>query len=713
MPVSPAQQPSAAVAQQPLQADRSQVQHHSKKQHQMHVDTSMKNDTDEFDADLTLDFFPPEEDPLSVLEMLGSKSPSRVKFGQHHFGPPQRQADIATHVQFLYAGIPELTPLEQRALGRFAEARKIIPSVTFLIEGGIWDKDLHRLCAVSSCILYTVLSFTSSFAILQSGQSLHHESNSQLLSATMIYRGRALQSLQQIIHTDNVDMLDAALGSTLLLADQAAFEGDWKTFILHLRGFNNLLARNAGIAISCRFAALRGGFIDPMVLRTRIDRTAIERVSHGRSCLSALFEIQRFLNDTYGAAMVDSVYGDGFAMKDLDETTTKDTGLSGSASLVRYRLGGLQHLVYLACEVYSLHQTVVDAAGGGEELTPERKDAIMQQAVKLKLESQRWSGMGSTQAHSLLFAEDAVMVALLAIKLALDLFLHRCILFGMHGTTDPRAAARSIERRRSSGDVSVSDGQEPGDSLVNACPPVALALDFVPYAYNHLLGLARQSEVDRRTVQQQVIRQELRNTNRGGDTTRRSSKASAQAAQQQASMAALGESMRRPSEAHIKRWFSFPIWTLGWGRQFRPGAVARAARQQREAMLSSPLSANSAIHTTIHSTSTAHGGQPTMALAQQQQNRPGATPRHLSQQLPTPGISSGGQAQYLSPSHPPPQNASPDDFDASMKRGDLYISDAAFDKWYTRQPSYRQRHEPSSSTRRHQPIPGTEPKSSP
>lgn len=256
--------------------------------------------------------------------------------------------------------------------------------------------------------------------------------------AAIVYRGYALQLLQGDLHGDldlaspdaeQVSSADAAIGSAMLLADQAALEGDWRANTLHLRGVRNLRSHALrerrpsaqGTSGTCASKFALAGAARWSDAGTEevleIDSSALQRTADGRACLQDLTAMRaHFSQDA-------SVY----PAEALRQYAGTPTHLDTDAGLQNFRFvpGGLGHLFALACQIYALFDQVGTLGDASSTQTPAELHATW---CRLLLLSQHWSVSVPKPVMTLAFEDDFSCQVLFAYKYGLDLLLHRSML---------------------------------------------------------------------------------------------------------------------------------------------------------------------------------------------------------------------------------------------------------------------------------------------
>lgn len=306
----------------------------------------------------------------------------------------------------------------------FHKAVGLVPSITFSIEADIWNNINHLITRWES-ILQSMLSFASTY--------MHFVTQDHLYArASIIYRGQALQALQNDMRASR-EGVDAAIAASILLADQAAFEGDWRASILHHRGLANLCMHHSTMATSSIFAKTRS--FDPgkqLVQRRRIDTEAIQSTADGLGCYSSLQNLRQYFT----------------LLPDRADMSKPDfVGITSASQLatirdLQYSSGGLGHLLALACDVHKAHVDLcgsADASGEGGLL-------VQSLVLQYQEESNSWLTDVPQNVVGAAFEDDLSALVLLTYKFSLDLLLHRCTLLA-RGTSllPPPAAVMAVE----------------------------------------------------------------------------------------------------------------------------------------------------------------------------------------------------------------------------------------------------------------------------
>lgn len=310
--------------------------------------------------------------------------------------------------------------------------------MTFCNDQAIWLEDilpaLPQSMEGARSLLYTLLSFSASHMAFLTQMPSYSR-------AAIVYRGYALQLLQGDLHGDfdtaaptfgQVSQADAAIGAAILLADQAALEGDWQANTLHLRGVQNLcthavrVRRASGVetaesnAVS-KFASSRASLLlDPGALMSEgVNVSALQNTADGRACLQYLLAMRSHFWQESGR-LYPSSQQQPFAGSSLQPDSTETQQLSFSP-------GGVGHLLALACQVYELKEMIATLADGSN--TDSHLPAALQKTLHgLLLFSQHWIVSVPKAVMTAAFEEDLPCTILFAYKFGLDLLLHRAVL---------------------------------------------------------------------------------------------------------------------------------------------------------------------------------------------------------------------------------------------------------------------------------------------
>lgn len=290
----------------------------------------------------------------------------------------------------------------------FYKAITLVPSITFSTECEIWD-DIASLTDRWSSITQSILSFASTY--------MHFITDDpQYSRAAIIYRGAALQALQNDMRS-GPEGIDAAIAASILLADQAAFEGDWQASILHHRGLTNLCTHNSAMSSSSMFAKTRS--FDPgkrLVQRRKINVDCIQSTPDGFGCYSSLQYLREFMaKQTDRPALCDVEF--------LGSNIAGSLARSSSDQELQYVGGGLGHLLAIACDVHETHAELC------KEVAVTSNVPLLQSLVlQYQEESNSWLSDLPQSIISEAFDGDLTSVVLLTYKFSLDLLLHRCTL---------------------------------------------------------------------------------------------------------------------------------------------------------------------------------------------------------------------------------------------------------------------------------------------
>ena len=301
---------------------------------------------------------------------------------------------------------PQHTESNQLLLESFANAVQLVPSISFAVESELWQIHMFKLANRFHSLRLAMLSFAATY--------MHFLTEDNSFVQTAIeYRGAALQALQHDMHKGGKDGLDAAIGSSILLADQSALEGDWKACILHSRGLNNLCCQ-ASIKDSI-FATTRSP--KPQLIQQqhrRYDTKAIRSTPDGSGCYNSLCNLQSFFSK--------------MACVNLDDALTRDfIGLEidpRSQQNIRhddFSYGGVGHMIALACSVHTLHRQIESDTDRSAHTTK-----LMHKVLEIEQEGKDWLECAPRQLITRAFDSDPASLVLIAYKSALDLLLHRC-----------------------------------------------------------------------------------------------------------------------------------------------------------------------------------------------------------------------------------------------------------------------------------------------
>lgn len=332
--------------------------------------------------------------------------------------------------------------LDALLLNCFDKAVNLVPSLTFSIEADVWD-NIHKLTGQWKSIYQSILSFASTYMHFITNDSCYSE-------ASIIYRGSALQALQHDMRASR-EGIDAAIAASILLADQAAFEGDWRASILHHRGLANLCMHHATTSKASIFARTRS--FDPgrrLVQRRRVNIEAIQSTPDGHGCYTSLQRLKHYLMSQH--------YRPDMNSQEFLGTAINSTSVAYRD--VQYMSGGLGHLLAIACDV---HKTHADLCADGKESEPR---ALLQSMIlQGQEESNAWLIDLPQGVLSEAFENDLTALVLLSYKFSIDLLLHRCTLLA-RGTNllPPPAAIMGVEYIRFAFST-VSCG--PGDKYTN------------------------------------------------------------------------------------------------------------------------------------------------------------------------------------------------------------------------------------------------------
>lgn len=312
---------------------------------------------------------------------------------------------------------PHQSSLNHTLLQAFSAALELVPSVTFSSEAPIWH-DIYRFAAKWTSVMESILSFASTY--------LHFITQDQVYArAAIVHRGLALQRLQCDMRCGR-EGVDAAVASSILLADQAAFEGDWRSSILHHKGLANLCMQHLHVASDQTrdsiFSQTRA--FDPekrLPKRRRIDIETIRSTPDGLDCYSSLELLKDYFFRTAGSS--DTTDPDFLG---LDRPTP-----GPAVRHVQFHVGGLGHLLTLACDVHELHWKLSQQAANSDEdehfLT---NDSLIMQC---KTECNTWLTYLPQSLVSGVFEGDPAALMLLAYKSSLELLLYRCTLLHKGG----------------------------------------------------------------------------------------------------------------------------------------------------------------------------------------------------------------------------------------------------------------------------------------
>lgn len=181
-----------------------------------------------------------------------------------------------------------LTPFELMLLQCFHVGLTNIPSFSFLIESEFWQA-LDKLCYRWISIMQFVLSFAAT--------SMHLlTSDPQFSRAAIVRRGIALKALQDDIRSGKQGD-DATIAASILLADQAALEGDWKACILHHRCLANLCKHNAAMSTPSFFTSTRSdSSACGSIQRRAINISRMVNMQPGNTCYASLELLRHFLS---------------------------------------------------------------------------------------------------------------------------------------------------------------------------------------------------------------------------------------------------------------------------------------------------------------------------------------------------------------------------------------------------------------------------------
>ncbi len=196
--------------------------------------------------------------------------------------------------------------------------------------------------------------------------------------AAIMNRGYALKSLQTDITSPEITSLDSAVAGATLLSDQAAYEGDYKAYLAHIRyipwpffevgsfHFCILMGSSRGVAHLGTMAARHplanhsnfySSFHNPAIHPHPLQLTALQADAHGLNCLTSLLGIGAYLRARPDRFPVSFTGEDGDLYVDRGVSTGFKVGDSKEHG--SYGIGGLTHLISLAGDVYSLRTAIV------------------------------------------------------------------------------------------------------------------------------------------------------------------------------------------------------------------------------------------------------------------------------------------------------------------------------------------------------------------
>lgn len=299
-----------------------------------------------------------------------------------------------------------LTRFDSMLFQCFHIGMTIIPSLTFMIETEFW-RNVSSHCSRWTSIMQSVLSFAAT--------CMHFLTDDpRFSSAAILYRGFALKALQDDIRLGTQGM-DATIAASILLADHAAYEGDWKASILHHRGLANFCKQNSALSTVSFFAATRS--FDPaleQIQERNINVDLLRSTREGHACCTSIDELQRIL-------ACDSSRP---SMSDPEFLGSPMLSRRSGARPIRFVRGGLGHLLSMICDTYVLCAQLDQSNLGFSLCLSDLETTISQ----LQVESNKWLAHLSQSVISDALENDPAALVLLAYKFSLDLLLHRCTL---------------------------------------------------------------------------------------------------------------------------------------------------------------------------------------------------------------------------------------------------------------------------------------------
>lgn len=228
----------------------------------------------------------------------------------------------------------------------------------------------------------------------------------------IVYRGTALQVLQQDMRS-GIEGMDATIAASILLADQAALEGDWRASILHHRGLANLCKHNASMSKYSKFASTRTFTLSQQLIRTRkMSTESIRSTADGHGCLTSLERLRRYLSQKMSKP----------AFSNPEFLGTFPNPPASASEQISYAGGGLGHLLLIACDVHELRAKVENPHDVSARLSH------LSSIIQCQEECDSWLTEMPQSIVTDVLDEDFAALVLLAYKTSIDLVLHRCTL---------------------------------------------------------------------------------------------------------------------------------------------------------------------------------------------------------------------------------------------------------------------------------------------
>lgn len=300
----------------------------------------------------------------------------------------------------------ELTVVDAKLLLYLTDILELVPSLSS-VKSILWEK-LHNLADEGLPVVRSILSFAATF--------MHTVTNDiRYENAAVTYRGLALQALERAMPEAKGEDLDGAITASLLLADQAAYRGDWQGNIIHHRGLAAL--RKHKLETQVTFSPRN---IPPSSCCDKLqDQTEyIKATGDGLDCYMCLTKMQAHLESTLEAEVMCMHQEKANISVDPSRAALK---ILGEREMRFDAASSLGNILLLAGDVYHLlHNLPVE----GTKISDYEARVLSSHISQCRKEGDNWLVNLPQQLVAQAFEGNVGPLVLLAFKFTLDLVLY-------------------------------------------------------------------------------------------------------------------------------------------------------------------------------------------------------------------------------------------------------------------------------------------------